>query len=187
MKSSRLFQERKMISKKGSIMDMFVIIIVAVILVIFFGAILFVFNQVDTVLSNVPDIPNSNLSIANFSADTIGQVTDGLDYLKFIAFIIVFGMMISLLITNALLKSHPLFYGVYVFVTIIGVVFSVYVSNAYEDLLVGNTLSSTLTEFTAMNFFILNLPVAVAVLGIFGAILLFINIPRDQDLVGGIR
>ena len=68
--------------------------------------------------------------------------------------------------------------------TIVGVMLAVPVSNAYEELLVGQSFSPTLSEFTASNFVLLNLPVWVTVVGIMGVIFLTIGIIRDRELGG---
>ena len=64
---------------------------------------------------------------------------------------------------------------------------SVYISNAYESIIIsGNVLAPTLESFTGMNYIMLHLPILAAVIGIFGAILLFVGITVDREAGGGI-
>ena len=60
---------------------------------------------------------------------------------------------------------------------------SVPVSNNYAGFLTGQVFSSQLSGFTAANYVMLNLPVWVTVIGLIGAVLLVINISRDQGVV----
>jgi len=48
------------------------------------------------------------------------------------------------------------------------------------------TLGSTLSDFTAASFIMLNLPVWVVIIGLFGAIFLFAGIIRDAQAGGSV-
>jgi len=173
-------------NRKGSILDLFLFASIGIIVVVFFGILLYFTNTVSDALQTIPN-PSSNplnISVSNAASSTFGNLSTGASFLTTLAFIIIFGMALLVFITNFFAKSHPVFYGVYVLITIIGIVFAVFVSNAYETLLTGNTLSSTFDDFTAANFILAYLPLWVAVIGIFGAIFLFINFPRDTGLGG---
>lgn len=172
-------------NKRGAITDLFVWIAVSIVMVVFFGAILYGMNLVNDEFNQVGNV-SETINFTDISQDTFGQVVSGLDYLKTIAFLIFFFLGMSMLISNFLVKAHPVFYVVYILVLIVAVIFSIFVSNAYESLLTSNVLSPTFLEFSAMNFVMLNLPVWVCVFGIFGAILLFAGIPREISSGGGL-
>ncbi len=74
-------------------------------------------------------------------------------------------------------------YIVYVIVSMLGTIVSVYISNAYvSHLLTIPNIGPVLQSFSVMNFVMANLPFIVGTVGLIGAILLFINVPRDGGL-----
>ncbi len=173
------------INKRGSAVDIFILIIIAFITVLFFAGWMFAHQTLTDEFASITT-PIGNTNVSAVSGDTLGQVNTGIQFLRVISFIIIFGLALSILISNFLIRANPVFFVVYFFVGIIAVVFSAFVSNAYEALLTGNVLSSTLAGFTGTNFFMLNLPIIAGVIALFGAIFLFINVPKDSALGGGV-
>jgi len=176
-----------MFNKSGSAIDIFILIIIAFITILFFGGWLYAHQTLTDTLAEVTDpIGTTGTNVSAISADTLGQVNTGIQFLKVISFIIIFGLALSILISNFLIRANPVFFVVYFFIAVIAVVFSAYVSNAYEGLLSNDVLGPTLGGFIGSNFFMLNLPIIAGVVALFGAIFLFINVPRDSGLGGGI-
>jgi len=93
---------------------------------------------------------------------------------------------ISILVTNFLVKTHPAFFIVYIFVVIAAIIASVYISNQYETLMTDNVIGTTLSEFTGSSFIMLSLPIWTSVIGIFGGIFLFAGILRDREAGGSL-
>lgn len=174
-------------NKKADVTDILVWLILSFTLVLFFGAWIFGFNRITETLTAIDARVGVNETIGSISQETIGRVnfhqTRGLHVLSFV---MILSMALSILITNFLIKAHPVFFLVHIMVTITAIIASVYLSNAYEDLLGSGTLSATLSEFTASSFILLNLPIWTAVIGIFGAVFLFMGIVRDQGAGGSI-
>ncbi len=177
-----------MINKKGyGVMGIFMLMISAFVIVIFFAGWIYGFGLVNDVMSQVGTIPNTNINVSSISDATFGQLNNGYQHLRFISFMMIFGYSLSILITSFLRRKHPgLAFVVYILVTILSVVFSVYLMNEYENLLLNEVLGPTLQTFTASNFFMSNMLTWVIGLSFVGMILLFSGIPRDRDLGGGV-
>ncbi len=171
-------------NKQGAITDIIVWMAVGFITILFFAGFMFGHGILTERLSNI-----NNTGIINVSGAaevTFGKVDVALGGLKILAFIIIFTMGLSILISNFLVKAHPVFFVVYVLITVLAIVFSVPISNVYEDMMVNPTLGPTISEFTGGSFIMLNLPVWTTVLGLAGAIFLFIGIRRDTGAGGSV-
>jgi len=98
----------------------------------------------------------------------------------------IFAMGLSILITNFLVKSNPAFFIIYLFVVIVAIIASVYLSNQYETFMTNEIIGTSLSEFTGASFIMLNLPLWTTVIGVFGMIFLFAGILRDRGLGGSV-
>jgi len=163
--------------KKGSVVDVVIWVIIAFVTIMFLAMWLYGHNLITTAFVNNPDP-----LIANASADIFTPVNDALgQWLPTIAFIIIVAMFISILVSNFLVNAHPVFFFVHVVVTMVAIVIAASISNRYMELLQDPVLGSTLQQFVATNFIMQWLPYWVALLGIFGAIFLYIGIIRKKD------
>ncbi len=180
----KLFNKLFNQNKKASILDLIVWIIISFIVILFLAVWIFAHGLLTT---NLELLGTSNgVNYTDAAVQTFGQVDSALGGLHFVAFAIIFALGLSILISNFFIKANPVFFVVHVLVTILAIVFSVYVSNAYESLMNGALLGSTITEFTAASWIMLNLPLWTTVLGMIGAIVLFAGIPRDTGLGGSV-
>lgn len=175
-------------NKKGqNLIQLFVLVAIAMVVVIFFAVWIFGTNILNDEMNEIGVLPGTEINFTNISQSTLGKTVEGYDFLKVISILMIFGFSLSILLSSFLERTHPgLGFVIHILLTIIAIVFAAYVSNAYEDLLANPILGSTLQEFTASSFVILNLPIWVAVIGIAGIILLMSGIPRDKSLGGGI-
>ena len=172
-----------MMNKKGSIFDIVLWAVVAVITIFILGALVYMFQTVETELAEIGTVGAVNMT--NITAQTFGQVNAGLAiWIPRIALIIIFMSGLSILIHNFLVKAHPVFFISYFFMLIAGVIVSAYLSNEYNSLLSNSVLGSTFQTFTGANFIVNWLPYWVTIIGVFGAIVLFIGIIRDKS--GGV-
>lgn len=173
-------------NKKGAITDILLWLILSFVIVIFFAAWVFGFNRITTVMEGI-DSPIGSTNLSSVASDTFGVInfyqTNGLHLL---AFVMILTMGLSILVTSFLMKSHPVFLIVHLMITITAIIASAILSNVYEGLLNTGTLSSTLQDFSGASFIMVNLPVWTTVIGIFGAILLFAGITRDQGAGGSV-
>ena len=171
-------------------LDLVVWLVLSIVILVFFAGWIYGFHLITTTLGGM-DMSilstNPNETIGNISAQSFGVVdplqTSGLHNL---AFAMIFIMAMSIFLGNFMVKAHPAFFIVYLFIIIGCVIASVYISNQYETLLTNEVLGTTLQDFTAGSFIMLNLPLWTTIIGIFGAIFLFMGITRDEGLGGGV-
>ncbi len=174
----------KIMNKKGSLIDIFIWIIIGFITVVFLGAWVFMNGIVTEALVAVPT--NNGVNVSGAAQQIAVPVNDALaPGLHLLSFSIIIGLMLNIYISNFLVKGNPVFFILYIFITISAVILSAIVSNIYEGLLAGELLGTTLLGFRASNFILLNLPLWSVIISLTGAVFLFVNIQRDSD-VGGV-
>lgn len=173
-------------NKKGVMFDVIIWIIVVFVMMIFFVGWKYGFGLLTSSVTSLPTLDNG-VNISDIGQDTFGQINEGLGSLKWLALVISVAMIISIMVSNFLVKAHPVFWIVYVLISIVGVMLSVYVSNAYESIITsGNPLTATLQSFTAMHYILLHLPIWVTIISFMGGIFLFIGVIVDRDQGGSI-
>jgi len=180
--------ELRKINKKGqSMFNIILWLVISFIILIFFAVWIFGFNLITEQLTGMTSPNFRDTNISQIAQDSFGKInsaqTTGLHLL---AFVMIFTMAITILVTNFLIKSHPVFFVVLLFINIVAVIVSVVFSNQYELLLQNNVIGGTLGAFTAGSFIMINLPVWVVVIGIFSMILRFMGILRDSGAGGGV-
>jgi hypothetical protein len=174
---------KKITNKRGSMLDLLVWVVICFVTIMFLGLWLYGFDKLTDALTSI-DSTGSSINISKHAEATFGVINSKMNGLHAIAFIIMFSLALSILIGNFMIKAHPVFFIVYIFIVVIGMIFSVYVSNAYEDLMGHDEIGSTLQGFTGGSFIMLHLPLWVTVIGLVGAILLFAGLSRDSEFGG---
>ena len=173
--------------KKGGFTDLFIFIIMTFIIVISFGVFIYIGQRVETQLHTVMDDMDlgDTLNNSKLIDDTMGKVNDSYNLLYGVSIIIIIGMIISIFIGSYLVTTKPIFFVPYLFVTIIAIILSVAVSNAYEQIVENETLSATFLEFTAANFILLMLPLWVTIIGFVGMIIMFSRMGSGERHIYG--
>lgn len=172
---------------RRGLFDIFIWLVVMFITFIFFAGFMYGFNILTGSVVNTVLPAGSTVNVSEAGQQTFGQANEGLASLKWLALVIAISMIISIMVSNFLIKAHPVFFIVYILIVIVAVVLSVSLSNAYESILTSNNvLVATLQSFTAMNFIMLHLPVWTTIVGIMGAIFLFIGVIVDREQGGSI-
>ncbi len=170
------------IRKKGSVIDILVWLVVSFIIITFFGLWIYGFNLVTDKLTSI-NTGSSTINISDAAQKTFGQInpaqTKGLHTL---AYVMIFIMGLSILVSNFLVKTHPAFFVVYLLIVIGAIISSVYISNQYESFLTNDVVGTTFAGFTGANFIMLYLPIWTTVIGLFGALFLFAGIMRDRGM-----
>lgn len=173
-------------NKRGALTDIFLWLVLSFIMLIFFAVWIYGFDLITNTITNI-DTPFFSTSIGDIADDSFGKINPvQTSSLHMLAFVMIVTMALSIMVTNFVARSHPAFFIVHLFITIGAIIASVILSNAYEELLTTATIGGTLSEFTASNFIMINLPVWTTVIGIFGAIFLFAGILRDEGTGGSI-
>jgi len=168
------------------VFNIYYFIVVAFLVVVFFAGLIYVMGLINGVFQqvglanevNAGKVGYVNMSLA--ADQTIGVINNSIQSLKMVALVYILCLAISIILTNALLKIHPLFFFPYVLIVILGVIFAAPISNAYETLLNSGIYNGGLTSFTGSNFILLNLPAFVLGIGMIGGIFLFISLLKHD-------
>ena len=131
--------------------------------------------------SNV-NLDNNIVNFTDAVQHTIVPIDNAMNSLTWISFIMIVTLAFAILVENYYIRQHPVLFFVHLLIVVLGIVGAIYISNYYESLMTGNILSDTLMQFTASSYIVLFLPIWVAILGIFGIVLLVINMNRDSEI-----
>lgn len=164
--------------KKGSIMDIFLFMILAFITILFIVIIFYA----STTIKNELNKKFSTMDVEQTAVNkTIGEVITSYSALKWGIVVIIVGMFLSIAVTGFIVRFHPIFLVAFVFLVVIAVIVSVPISNTYATLTTEKTLSSTFAEFSTVNFIMSKLPIWIAIVGFGSAIVMFAKYIRSRD------
>lgn len=159
-------------------------IIVAFIAVVLFAGLIYVTGLMNNVFIQVGQQNQLNpgqpgyVNLTDAAEKTFGQVNNSIQALRLVAITLIFSEILLFIIIGSFKRVHPAMFFVYVLIVFLGVLFSVPISNAYESLLKSNIYEGLLSSFTGSNWILLNLPLVVFIVGLFGGIFMFINIVK---------
>ena len=165
--------------------NLFTLGIVAFLAVVFFAGLMFSMNIINTTMHNAGLNNEQNAGQAGYvnmtkaADDTFGKAYSAMDGLRLVSMSIIFSMILGMVVVSFFQRTHPFLFIVYIFFVVLAVIFSVPISNAYQELL-GSTgpLTTYLQMHTMTNFILINLPFFTAAVGMLCCIFLFINIVR---------
>jgi flagellar biosynthesis protein FliQ len=174
-------------NKVGGMTDLFIFMIVAFVLLLTSG--MFIYFGIVTFDKLEETIGNKQFGTQNSSdiiQDTFGAVPRSYNSLYWIASLLIVGMIISIFVGSYLVTTKPVFFIPYLLITIVAIIISVGISQAYEKVVEFELLYETFLGFAGANFIMSNLPVWISVIGIFGAVIMFVRMgSKEQDLYGG--
>lgn len=171
---------RKM-NKKGSVIDPIIWVIISFIIVIWLAILVFIFVKVSDIFQGIKNT-DSRVDIEGAVDSTFGQVTPQIEInLKWISYAIIIAMILNIFIHNYFIKASPIFFFLYILITLVAVVVAVILSNSYENLLTqSGDLGTTLQSFTGSTFILLYFPIFVIIIGLGGFIFLVIGYIRNS-------
>lgn len=172
-------------NRKGSLLDTVIWVILAFIVIMFFGMWLFMHGIITDAFVAIPDTNTVNISKA-VQATFVPVNSALVGGLHLLTFVMMFAFALSIFISNYLVKGNPIFVIMHIFITIIAVGLAAAISNNYEIQLANDAYGATLQGFTGANFIMMNLPIWAAVIGIIGMVFLFIGIIRDSEFGTGV-
>lgn len=168
-----------MMNKKGNYGDVFVFLVMSFVIVIFFGIIYYGFTLFDTALSEVQfDIGDT--SFTSIVDSTWGQVYDAYSQLKTLAYVLIFGMVLSIFVSAWAVKRPPIFLVIWIIVSLGGVIVGAYLSNAYQLLLNNADFGATLQSFTGASYMLLYLPYLAVIISLFSGLIGLIGLNRSR-------
>lgn len=155
-------------SKKGSIQDIFTLIIFLVGLGIFIVVLAYTIPKVTDGLRETQLNDSAEVREALLNSDTM--VTSRLDNVYLIMFA---GLIISILIASFMIESHPVFIPIYIFLFAFAVIIGVIMNNVYDEFLTASELNVTASTQTIQTAIMGNfIPIIIGV-GVLSMIIIF--------------
>lgn len=198
MKKAELKKGKK--AQMTSSFGIFNFIIFSLLVVVFFGGLIFAMGLINNVMHQAgvindaqpretftfPCIDNAsatctgstyvNMTLA--SDQIFGQQAESIKALRMVAVVYILGLATVIILVNVFVRRHPILFFAQILVGILAILFAPPISNAYQNLLNSGIYGGELANFTAANFILLNLPTFVLVITILGTLLSLINIVR---------
>lgn len=168
----------------GSQFNIFTFMIVAFLAVVFFGGLIYAMGLINNVMNQVGIANEVNagkdmyVNMSQASITVFGSLNQSIQALRLVALMYILGIGVCIMLTNALQKKHPIFFFIYIMISLLAVIFAPAISNAYITLLNSGIYEGGLNQFTGANVLILNLPIVVLVISVLGGVFLFINLIR---------
>lgn len=173
-----------MMNKKGSLMDLFIFLIVAFVLVITVGILIFsattTYDKIKENSGAFQKVLGDDFDADQIIDETLGQVPNAYSSLKWITTMLILGMGMGILISGYLTRTKPVFFIAYILIMIIAIIVSVPLSNTFETVYNNPALSETFQGFWGAKHIFLNLPIWVTVLGMLAGIIMFVNMQRYE-------
>lgn len=167
-------------NKRGNLIIGLVLIIIAgVLLVSLFAGLNYGLKQFRNELKDVGDLGVVNFT--SFSEITVDKMVEAFSFLRIMAFGIIVMLCVGVIITSAVIDTRPYFFIIFLMVVIGLFIGSTYIANEYEILLGQGLFNGEMMEFREANFFILNLPIVVAVVGLISIFFLLIKVDRSDE------
>jgi len=170
-------------NKKGNYGDVFIFVTMAFLIVLFFGLMYYGFGKVNNVLNTVQFSMGNGQGYNNFTnvvSATWGQVYSAYGQLSTFAYVLIFGMIFTILVSSWMVKSPPIFLIIYLIVAIGGIIVAAYLSNVYQGLLTNTDFGTTLQGFKGASYLLLNLPFIVAAVSFLSGLLSLIGLNRNK-------
>lgn len=174
-------------NKKGAFTDLFLFMIIAFVLVVMCAVMLYMTTTVGSdireKIGEMDLVGDGNKNATQVYDDTLGYTVEQFKSLYWISIFLIFGMIFSIWIGSYLVTTKPIFFIPYIFILIIAVIVSVGISNAYEIIAQDPTLASTFAGFLGASFIMAKLPMVVTVVGVIGAIIMFVRMGSASEQV----
>ena len=171
---------RKLIeNKKGNYADVFVFVIMSFVVVIFFGIMFYGFTLFDTALANIQfDIGDTNFTA--IVSDTWGEVYDAYGQLRTIAYVLIFGMILTMFVSAWAVRRPPIFLIIWIITSLVAIIVAVYISNTYQLLLNNPDFGLTLQSFSGASYMLLYMPYLAGIFSLLNALIALMGINRSK-------
>lgn len=171
-------------SKKGSATSGLIsFIIISFIIIIVMGTFAYLFNIITTSIGGIEQMAGS-VNITEATNDTLGKLNTALlDKLNIMGIFVLFGLVFGMLINAYFTRDQfpQLFLLIDVVLLIFAYILSVYISNAYETIILLEPFSSIfISNLAKASQFLLKLPIIVTIIGFLIMLITYSNIPRSR-------
>lgn len=161
------------------VLALIILVVVGIVIIPFFAAWMYGINAVTGEILNVTS-GESSVNISDAAKQTLGYYNTGLDGLKTIAAIILLGYLLSSLVIAYFSREHPILFILYILITAMLIIFSVYIQNAFEDLQANEILGTKILEFGLAGYIATHLTAFIVVIALIGFVLMAIGGLRER-------
>lgn len=139
----------------------------AAIAMILFG----VYYCTDAVFDKIKTL---TLFSGNPTATAVFDATTGfLNKLDYGLLMLFLGLALALIVSGYLVGGEPIFMIIYIFIVVLGVMFSMIMSNIWEEFTTAAAFGTTISAFPITNHLLTHFPYYTAVIGIIGIIVMY--------------
>jgi hypothetical protein len=133
--------------KKGDLSDLLIFVVTAFVLGIMMFVLIYAIPQITSGLR----LAGLNNTIQGSNAiDSLDSFTGIINYGTF--FIMV-GLLMSILFTSFMVRSHPIFLILYILFAPISIILAVYLGNAYNTMVINSAFASVFASASMINLF----------------------------------
>lgn len=156
------------IQKKGELQDILILVITLFILAVGLFILIYVIPSITNGMNiagmnNSAEGVNAISSLSNIGTNTINN-----------GFMMLFiGLIMSVMITSFLVRTHPIFLFLYIFMLAITIILAVYLGNAYYDLQTNPIFASTVNDASFINLVMNNIVEITLAVGALSMIIVF--------------
>lgn len=137
------------------------------------------FFATKTITGKLMDITSVNSSDKTVEAlQGADKSVNNYDYLGFVLFL---AMALGIIVTGWLIGGHPLFMVAYVFIIVVAIMISPFLSNAFETFYSQSVFGTTINSFPISSHIIQHLGLYTAIIGIIGFVVMFAK-PREAPI-----
>lgn len=167
----------KLNKKKGSIVDIFFIMIVLFMLGIGFLLFHHVWGSelVPKINNTVQDSNFLNNQNADEFSHALGESQELLSLLDYVFVMIFFGFLIALVILSFRVTTSPVFFIIFIIVLALAIMISVFISNAYQQFALNSLMSGSEASFSMMEFILDNLPYLTFIFGMVMVVIMYVR------------
>lgn len=172
-------------NKRGvALTDMFLFMIVALIILFISGMFIYMSGRIkDELHTNLDEQEiGDTVNYTEVIDESMGQVDVAYRLMYWLSILLIIGMMISIFIGSYMVTTRPIFFVPYLFITIIAIIVSVGISNAYQEVISNPTLAETFAGFIGSNFIMIYLPIWITIISFVGGIIMFVRM-KSQEYV----
>lgn len=141
-------------------------------------------TQVFTGIIEDASVSSGNEALENATVVSFAPVSEGVQQLEWITFMLFVFMLITMLIMCFYVRTYPFLAFVWLLMVLVLVFISIFLTNAYNDIRQGE-LSDVYQSWENTDFYLQYLPHIVLVMGIIGGIIMFAMASRRPDEMEG--
>jgi hypothetical protein len=164
---------------QGIVVNLFMFMIFSFIIVLVSVIFVYIGNTTETQLKSInPKISSDWNATVEMS---IGGVNRAYQTLNWLTAFVIFGYMLAIIIACVFAKEHLVVFIIYLFISVIAIIVSVPMANAYYNLYNDSHLNATFLGFPQASYILFHLPIVMTVLALLGSTIIVIRLIRGRE------